>query len=557
MPLAFKNLVQDLQYLGIQIGLKKVVVSGFLMLLLFAAMTVGLSVQQVSHQADVQRRVDSDLLPKLLAIEGSIRVALDSSLLIRDSITEVRPGFVDRNILRQGTHAEQIKQTLSELDRTIKRPEARELLTKVQGYFDKKQTATDELYALLKEQRSEDAREHLMAVWEPVNSRMTENLHQLAEFEKALVIEELKMGSIQAEETLNILYALMIGICAITALISAYFFGMIDTFIKTIERDLTLFAGGDFRAQKDRAISPRCELGRIKASTNQVRDALFRAAQEIGSGIEQLHVATTRVQGTTEEVHRDSMGQMDVTQRSAAKIGDLSSELIELADRANTARDCTELASTKSTQGQMMMKSAAEEAGKVSEQVEMTSESLRSLLLRFQDVSVIVENIKGIATQINMLSLNAAIEAARAGESGRGFAVVADEVRKLADHTRSAASSSFNKIEAIQLSIEETMSSMTQTKDSVHHVVHAVWDVQQAMDEAHKATIEASSIVAEVRSDVMVKSATGNEICAEVNGVRDLASTNLESVGQMKTVSSMLSEVSKLLAKSSGRFVTR
>lgn len=554
---AILTLQSKVNQLSVNLGIKRGLVVGLSLITFCVVLAIGFSINQVNDLVHTQQRVEKDLFPKLILIERNIRASLDSGILIRDAMAYTRPGFVDRNIQRQENHIALMQQNLEELRKSIRKPEALELLDFLDQQLVKIHTVTGEVFAFLKNDQEEEAREHLMASWEPANQKFFETLDKLAEFEKGLLFTELSTASESAQWTLAKLYLLGVVIVGVTLCLSLLFYWVVDFFIKSIRDDLKLLASGDFRPSTSKSFSKQSELGKLQESITQVKHALYNTAQEIRGGVEQLRSAASQLQGTSTAVHSGSHSQLEITELSASEISALSEELKILADQVNMAKDHAEQAGAKSTHGNELMRAATQDARAVLREVETTSDALRDLLVKFQDVGSIVANIEGIASQINMLALNAAIEASRAGESGRGFAVVADEVRRLAETTREAATSSTDRIQSIQKSMESAVSKMMGSKNSVHQVVDAVIEVQQVITDTHQSTLQAASVVEHVSQAVLVKSRDSDNICDKVRDVTEKANSNLDSVGELQHIAGMLGQISQTLTNSATRFRTQ
>jgi methyl-accepting chemotaxis protein len=170
--------------------------------------------------------------------------------------------------------------------------------------------------------------------------------------------------------------------------------------------------------------------------------------------------------------------------------------------------------------------------------IEEVAQSIRQLNERSAEIGGIVQVIREVADQTNLLALNAAIEAARAGEQGRGFAVVADEVRKLAERTTAATSDIGTKISAIQHSSIEASGAMNQAQ---HRVSSGVELANQVGDTVHTITEDAKLVESEVQ--------TISGALKEQDQAGHLIATHVEKIANMVESNSLAARLTATLAE--------
>ncbi|WP_213881372.1 methyl-accepting chemotaxis protein [Pseudomonas sp. dw_358] len=212
-------------------------------------------------------------------------------------------------------------------------------------------------------------------------------------------------------------------------------------------------------------ISGRDEAGRLLAALAKMQTNLRDTIAHIADSSTQLASASEEMTAVTEEASRGLVRQNDEVNQAATAVTEMSAAVDEVARNAEAAAQASRESQNYTRTGidnvAQTLKSIEGLAGNVA----MTGNQVKALSSRAQDIGKVVEVIRAIAEQTNLLALNAAIEAARAGEQGRGFAVVADEVRALAHRTQQSTQEIEQMISAIQGDSSQAVSAMSLSTD--------------------------------------------------------------------------------------------
>lgn len=234
----------------------------------------------------------------------------------------------------------------------------------------------------------------------------------------------------------------------------------------------------------------------LLSAVSGMQDKLAEVVQHVDGLSQRLASQAEAVACTSSQLGAASLQQAEATSQSAAAIEQLTVSIGEVAEIALLTESNSGKAVSLSEEGSALINSIAREIELVAQTVTQSSEQIKTLEQRSQDVGGIANVIKEIADQTNLLALNAAIEAARAGEQGRGFAVVADEVRKLAERTAQATAEIADKIAAIQ---SETQTAVVAMQEAVPQVQKGLTLTSQAIGKLDDIHTQAGDSLARVR----------------------------------------------------------
>ena len=303
--------------------------------------------------------------------------------------------------------------------------------------------------------------------------------------------------------------ALLVGLLAawgITRLIVAPLRSVIAVAQRIAAGDLTAMA----------PVTRRDEMGQLMQAMAQMGEDLSRMVSGLQVGIEQLAGAAQSLSAVTEQTHREVSSQKEETEQVATAMNQMTATVHDVARNAEQAAQAAQTADDKVEGGQQVVRQSLQRIEQLAGSATVASNSIESLSAQIQNIGTVLEVIKSVAEQTNLLALNAAIEAARAGEQGRGFAVVADEVRALARRTqqsteeierlvstlRAAASASVQQIQGSGELVKLAVSDALQTESALGSIAAAVSLIQQMNQQIAAAAQQQSSVAEEINRSV-------------------------------------------------------
>ena len=385
-----------------------------------------------------------------------------------------------------------------------------------------------------------------------VDRATSDQMSQLVSELRNQGIEQSTLISASAERTVLLGVIVMLASSLLIGLLSLWLVNrnLVEPIRKLIEYVAQLSQG---RFAERVASIRQDELGKLATAANTLRDFLADTFSRLQVGAQDLDSASGELRSIASLMTSGTNEQFNRTDQVATAMTEMSATAQEVARHAVDAARAADDADQSAQQGEKVMQNTIHTITRMRGEIADTATVIRRLETDSARIGKVLEVIRGIAEQTNLLALNAAIEAARAGEAGRGFAVVADEVRSLAQRTaasiieinqiiqtvQTGALEAVQSIEGGQSRSEESVVQVTQAGAMLERITHAVEAIRDMNRQIATAAEEQTSVA--------------EDISRNLTEITSIASTNLDNVQRTETASHNLHALSGQLSEVTAR----
>ena len=285
------------------------------------------------------------------------------------------------------------------------------------------------------------------------------------------------------------------------------------------------------------------EAGRLLAAMLKMQSKLRDTLQRISGSATQLASAAEELNAVTDESARGLSQQNNEIEQAATAVNQMTSAVEEVARNAVSTSEASKNATTSASDGRDLVQETVSAIERMSNDVQSTSTLIGNLADESRDIGKVLDVIRGLADQTNLLALNAAIEAARAGEAGRGFAVVADEVRALAHRTQQSTSEIERMIGSIQGGTEQAVNSMRSSTERAESTLNIAKGAGLALDTINSAVVEINERNLVIASAAEEQAQVAREVDRNLVNIRDLSTQSATGANQTSAASNELSRL--------------
>lgn len=293
--------------------------------------------------------------------------------------------------------------------------------------------------------------------------------------------------------------------------------------VDEVTRSLSSIAdgGGDLTRRLPTASGD--EVAALAHNFNRVMEHIADIIRDVVQVNDKVRVNVRTMASATESTVNSTTQQLREIELVATAVEELSASATEIAGHAGDTAERTNATSVLAEQGNLVVKQSLDNVNALTLQIESTAKKILVLKESSVNIGSVMEVIRTIAEQTNLLALNAAIEAARAGEQGRGFAVVADEVRSLAQKTRNSTEEIETIIVQLQRAADEAHQAMNTSTTSARGTIETAAKVGEALDKIRANISVINDMNHQIASASHQQSSVANEVSKNITAIHGLS----------------------------------
>jgi len=327
-------------------------------------------------------------------------------------------------------------------------------------------------------------------------------------------LEQSKRSSASAMNIMIIISIICVAVLVSTAVLVS---GKISTNLCRVVDSLKKIADGDLTCELQS--NSNDEVGDVVESCNVLTRKLRTALGKVSRSSQLIETSAASLLSTAEKSSHHAVDQQSRLAQVAAATNQMSSSIQEVANATSSAAVAANDANLEANSGTAQANKAVETLRELRAAIDRGSSAVSELQVESSNIGTVLDVIRSIAEQTNLLALNAAIEAARAGEAGRGFAVVADEVRTLASRTQDATAEIQSMIEKLQERSTHTVSVMDASSKSSDETETAVNSGANALKKMSEHAVNINDLNTQIASATEQQSAVAEEINRNIHDI--------------------------------------
>lgn len=347
---------------------------------------------------------------------------------------------------------------------------------------------------------------------------------------------------------------IVLGVAALALAISFLIQRSIVRPVNEVVNALRDMAEGDGDLTKRIHVSSKDEVGELAHWFNLFAARVHDVVGKFKESAINLSTAAEQLSGTITKTSAGALRQQSEIEHVANAMSEMSTTVEEVARNVGMAANDAQQADDESSKGADVVTQTMGAINALARDIDQASEVITNLQKETDSIGSVLDVIRGIAEQTNLLALNAAIEAARAGEQGRGFAVVADEVRTLASRTQASTEEIQNMITKLQTGANQAVQVMVKGKDQAASSVDHASRAGQSLQNITRAVSVIKDMSNQIASASEEQSAVSLEINRNINNISDVANETATGSREISTGANELARLAAELQKLVGHF---
>lgn len=526
---------------------------GFAFIAVLVVLLGVFAVNRMTQMRQASQDMSANQLPSMTHLGSITENVLRMRILSFRVLVNREPAALQEAETRIGVLADKVKTAQAKYATLPAGPEEAALYKAFGVTLDNYLKAQAEMVALSKQGKVDEMRAL-------INSRIKDGTDQMGEqLNKLIAINaaDAKQADVDAGQSYEGAITGVVAVSVVAALLTVLLAWLLTRSIvtplrKAVEVAETIAAGNLSKTIED---DGKDEPARLLSALLTMQASLRQTIQHIAGSATQLASAAEELSAVTEEASRGLQQQNNEIDQAATAVNEMTAAVEEVARNAVSTSEASGQSNQAAREGRDRVMETVGAIQTMTQDVQNTSAMIEGLAAQGRDIGKVLDVIRAIAEQTNLLALNAAIEAARAGEAGRGFAVVADEVRALAHRTAQSTQEIEKMVAGIQNGTGEAVQSMQQSNQRSQTTLEMARAAGASLEQitASISLINERNLVIASASEEQAQ--VSREVDRNLVNIRDLATQSAAGANQTSAASHELSRLAVDLNGMVARFV--
>lgn len=388
----------------------------------------------------------------------------------------------------------------------------------------------------------------------PILSAIDNDLNALVDDQRNQIDRHSSALRDQAKATTGLVSSLLVVGLLVGILVAWLTTRIITRPLKIAVAAMKDIAEGEGDLTQRLAVNGRDEIASLAKGFNQFASNIQQLLHEVSSSADQIASSAQAMDDVSSTAEQNIQRQNAETEQISTAVEEMSVTAREVAQNAELTSEAARQADAETHSGRQVVNTALDAVSDLANETQAAAQAIEKLGNDIEGISSVIDVIRGVAEQTNLLALNAAIEAARAGEQGRGFAVVADEVRTLASRTQESTQQIQAKVESLQVDAHQAVEKMLKNRQSADATIELTGKAGTSLESITQSVERITDMSQQIASAAEEQSSVANMVSENLVTITQLAQATDDSTQQVFANTKGLNEFVGSLRGCVGRF---